>query len=229
MTAPSKTRMDDVYRRIRYSIMMGALVPGQRVKLGSLCDEYQVSLSVVREAATRLAEQGLLKAEPNRGFRVPSLRLADLQDLTFVRVEIESLCLERAIDGGDTAWEAGIVAAHHTLVRVASREQDVESDLARTQAHAEFHQALAAGCSSPRLLDIRQSLFDSSELYRHWSLIASAAARDPAAEHREIMEAALSRDKARALEWLIRHIRGTADWLASSGVKDADLPFGAVG
>jgi len=209
--------MDDVYRRLRFVIMSGGLSPGQRVVLSDLCQEYQVSLSVVREAATRLAAQSLLRAETNRGFRVPELSIEDLKDLTSTRVEIETLCLRRAIELGDTAWEAEVVAAHHTLVRTASAldESPETVDLANTEAHGRFHAALAAGCQSPRLIEIRRTLFDSAELYRHWSLASSADDRDPPAEHRALMEAALDRDVDAAIEQLTRHIRGTADWLIS--------------
>ena len=46
-----------------------------------LADEHGVSLSVVREAVTRLASEDLVDATPQRGFRVRSLSLDDLRDL----------------------------------------------------------------------------------------------------------------------------------------------------
>jgi DNA-binding GntR family transcriptional regulator len=216
-----KTRMEEVYRLLRYAAMTGALKPGQRVKLTDLCSEYGVSLSVVREAATRLAEQGLFRAEPNRGFRVASLSATDLRDLTFTRVEIETLCLRRSVELGDTEWEAGIVAAHHTLRAASKAPKTPDSDIRLTDAHAAYHAALAAGCQSPRLMEIRQSLFDSSELYRHWSVTASAADRDPPAEHEAIMQAALDRDADAAVAALTGHIQGTAAWLLTGEEPEA--------
>jgi DNA-binding GntR family transcriptional regulator len=199
--------------------MSGTLRPGQRIKLADLCEEYGVSLSVVREAATRLAEQGLFRAEPNRGFRVASLSIDDLKDLTLVRIEVETMCLRRSIELGDTAWEAGVVAAHHVLRAAARISEDTpETDLIRTDAHSNYHAALASGCQSPRLVEIRQSLFDAAELYRHWSVNASSVDRDPPAEHLGIMEAALERDADLAAERLVAHIRGTQDWLLTSAV-----------
>jgi GntR family transcriptional regulator, carbon starvation induced regulator len=216
-----KTRLEEVYRQLRYAVMTGRLKAGQRVRLADLCEEYDVSLSVVREAATRLAENGLFRSEPNRGFRVAPLSVDDLLDLTFVRVEIESLCLRRAVKLGDTAWEAGILAAHHTLRRAAAVADDPDADIIKTDAHSAFHMALTAACDSPRLMDIRSTLFDSAELYRHWSLTASASNRDPAAEHAGIVDAALERDVDTAVERLVNHIRGTTEWLISGAAEAA--------
>jgi DNA-binding GntR family transcriptional regulator len=218
---PVTTRVEEVYRHLRYAVMTGRLKAGQRVRLADLCEEYDVSLSVVREAATRLAENGLFRSEPNRGFRVTPLSVDDLLDLTFVRIEVESLCMRRSVKLGDTAWEASILAAHHTLRRAPAAEDGPDADIIRTDAHSAFHAALAAACGSPRLLDIRSSLFDSSELYRHWSVTASASNRDPAAEHAGIAEAALDRDADTAVDRLVQHIRGTADWLVSGAAEAA--------
>jgi DNA-binding GntR family transcriptional regulator len=54
-----------------------------------LAGRFGVSQSVVREALTRLGERGLVVASPQRGFRVRELSVADIAELTELRVEIE--------------------------------------------------------------------------------------------------------------------------------------------
>jgi DNA-binding GntR family transcriptional regulator len=219
MTAPATpTRTAGVFQELRHSVVSGRLRPGERLKLAELCEQYGVSLSVVREAVTRLAEQGLVRAERNRGFRVTPLSLADLEDLTIVRVEIESLCLRRSMEFGDTSWEAGVVAAHHTLSRAAATATGAlyERYQAVSAAHSSYHAALAAGCHSPRLIAIRQNLFDCAELYRGWSVTISEGQRHPEGEHAAILEAILAGDCNSAVAQLAGHIRETSRWLAQS-------------
>ena len=60
--------------------------------------------TVVREALTRLAEQGLAVATPQRGFRVRELSVDDIAGLTESRVQIESTALRLAIERGDVQW-----------------------------------------------------------------------------------------------------------------------------
>ena len=84
------TRTEAVYDELRRELLdlSGQFEPGQRLKLLPLAERFDASLSVIREALTRLAGQGLLVATPQRGFSVRELCVADLADLTGVRVQV---------------------------------------------------------------------------------------------------------------------------------------------
>jgi DNA-binding GntR family transcriptional regulator len=56
-----------------------------------------VSAAVVREALSRLTEQGLVQSNPQRGFIVMPLSVDDLHDLTRIRVLVETLALRESI------------------------------------------------------------------------------------------------------------------------------------
>ena len=60
------------------------------------------------------------------------------------------------------------------------------------------------------VLDIRQRLFDEAELYRHWSARGLGSKRDIAAEHADLVAAALRRDAVTATRLLQEHLRQTA-------------------
>jgi DNA-binding GntR family transcriptional regulator len=57
-----------VYDRLRPRLLSGELLPGSRLKISDFGAEYGVSLSVVRDVVSQLAEQGLVQASPDRGF-----------------------------------------------------------------------------------------------------------------------------------------------------------------
>src|ERR1700744_1804827 len=111
----SVTRTEQVYDILRGELLNGALHPSQKLKMVELTVRFGVSQSVIREALTRLTEQGLLIATPQRGFRVRDLSIEDIAELTETRVEIESLAMRLAVERGDMQWETGILAAHHRL------------------------------------------------------------------------------------------------------------------
>jgi DNA-binding GntR family transcriptional regulator len=206
------------YQRIRRDLLSGDFEPGQRLRMGALCEHYGVSLSVVREALTRLAEQGLLRAERNRGFAAIPLSVAELEDLTFARVQIEEVCLRRSMARGDTKWEAAVVAAHYALAKapVVDRAKDPESFQQWTEAHSAFHAALCSASASPRLLELRQSLFDATEMYRSWLRANSKLRRDGALEHQEILDAVLAQDPDKACALMTVHIMRTSDQLITT-------------
>ena len=177
--------------------------------LGDLAQSSDVSLGVVREAVTRLASEGLLHATPQSGFRVPTLSGEHLADLTWARCHIEGLTVGESITYGDTDWEANLVAAHHVLSVTAPLSGDGINP-AWMNAHRRFHTALAAGCPNQTMLEIRQRLFDEAELYRHWSARGVGSKRDIAAEHVDLLAAALDRDPDTAARLLQDHLRHTA-------------------
>ena len=203
------TRTEEVYDELRRELLdlNGDLEPGQRLKLLDLAQRFDASLSVIREALTRLAGQGLLVATPQRGFSVRELSVADLADLTQTRVQVESLALRQALRNGDVAWEAAVVAAHHTLERTPVADATGRFNEDRSVAHSAFHQTLLAGCASPRLQGIVTFLRDSAELYRRWYwALTSDHARDIAGEHRQLRDSAVARNAKPAVAALTEHI-----------------------
>lgn len=205
----ASTRTEVVYDELRAELLNlnGRYEPGQRMRLLELGERFGASLSVIREALTRLAEQGLLVANPQRGFSVRELSSADLADLTRVRVQLETLAFRQAVAEGDVAWETAVVASHHTLERTPVTDVDGQFNEAWSVAHREFHQALLAGCGSPRLETIANSLRDSAELYRRWYwALADDRSRDVAAEHRQLRDHAISRQADDGAALLTDHI-----------------------
>lgn len=217
------------YEHLRADLLACRLRPGVRLKISELCQSLSVSLSAVREALSRLTSEGLVVAEPQRGFRVASISVEELRDLTGVRAGIEGMCLERAIAVGDVTWEARLVASFHRLSRTPEREPgDMERmNEAWSAAHAAYHEALVAACDSPWLLRLRGILYAQSERYRRLSVPLAEGARDLDREHREIMEAALAHDAALAKALMTEHIeRTTRVLLEQSWASGADVPLG---
>jgi DNA-binding GntR family transcriptional regulator len=97
------TRGEEVYDVLRSQLLNGVLRPGQKLRMVELAGRFGVSQSVVREALTRLGERGLVVASPQRGFRVRELSVADIAELTELRVEIETVALRLAIDAATSS------------------------------------------------------------------------------------------------------------------------------
>jgi DNA-binding GntR family transcriptional regulator len=191
-----------------------------------------VSVTVVREALTRLSAEGLVFLEPRLGFRVVELSAEHLVDLTRIRIEIETLAVRMAVRDGDRRWEADLVAAHHLLattpIETVLRHED--SDDAWWVLHASFHRLLASGCCSPVLMDVRDRLWNATELYLRWSLDTD----DPeylihgVDEHQAMVHAVVARDSDAIISLIATHIQSTANVLLS-GLEAANAASARVG
>lgn len=215
------------YRRLRQAIVRCDFEPGQRLRVEELSRLFEISSSPLREALSRLSEQGFVRAFENKGFRVAPLTVAGVSDLTRVRLLVECEALRDAIAHGDDKWEAGLVAASHSLGLVELRLADGPLVLneAWTVAHREFHLAIYAGTSSPMLFDLVKSLFDNAERYRQFSARHRKVERRKNSEHKKLMSSVLSRDVDQAILLLRQHISATEKNVTAAllGMKEQGL------
>ena len=222
-----KTLADRAYKAMREDLLGGRLAPGTRLRLGEIQLRYGLGMSPVREALMRLASEGLVLAEGQRGFSVASISLDELHDVTRTRERIEALAIRDAIAHGDVDWEANMMAAFHRLTHAPLPKSTEETAVANAweALHREFHQALVAACGSPWLLRLHTQLMEHSERYRRVRLFhvtpSSVLVRDVHKEHEAIMKAALARDPDKACTLMEKHRRRTEKMVEAQWRNDA--------
>src|SRR6516165_11700079 len=72
---------EDVHAALRIRIVEGQLLPGSRLQDVQLAGELGVSRTPIREALLRLAGEGLVENDPNRGFFVAPLRREEIREI----------------------------------------------------------------------------------------------------------------------------------------------------
>lgn len=211
---PAKSLTQATYERLRRDVLSCSLTPGSRVNVKELAERYEASGGAVREALSRLTSEDLIVAEPQKGFRIAPISLADLRDLTLARIEIEALCVRQSIEQGDVSWEARLVAAYHSLSKTAGPESGALYDTAGWNwAHSSFHETLTSACPNSWLLRLRKMLFEQNSRYRALSVAITANNRDLGNEHKGLLDAALTRDADTAVALIFQHIQHTSDAL----------------
>ena len=205
----AKTLVETSYNRLRSDIIAGKLAPGAKLRIEELRDDYRIGASPLREALNRLAGEGFVTVEEQRGFKVAPVSPDDLKDLSRMRIMLECEALRESISNGDDEWEANLLAAHHRLQKA---ERSFGKNLGEwEQRNQEFHEALVAACASSWLLRLRHVLYEQHKRYRFIAILSHQQDRDVHREHREILEAALARDVKAATEATERHIQFTME------------------
>jgi len=129
----------DVYEQIRTAIGDRRLLPGQRLREVELCRIFETTRGTIRKVLARLAFDGLVDHQPNRGASVAQPSIKDATDLFVARHCIES-AIAREAARRITPAAAKQLAAH------ISREQAAEAAGDRQRMIAlsgEFHLLLA--------------------------------------------------------------------------------------
>ena len=216
----SRTLAMETFERLRVDILTARLPPGTKLRFDQLRKTYNVGLSPLREALSRLAENRLVVATGQRGFRVPSVSAQDIVDIAMVRKEIEALALRLSISHGDDAWEASVVAARHKLALLEKAGKNVAEDIWESR-HRDFHRTLVSACRSECLLHLHGLLSDQFDRYRRLSAKSRLPNAPRSLIHQRILDAVLARNADLAVKLLRDHI-DEATRLIVAGLSSAD-------
>ena len=194
------------YQRIKRDIIFGDLAPGSKLKLDGLRERYSASMSTLRETLNRLASEGFVDAQDQRGFFVTPVSSEDLMEVANLRVLLECHALRLSVEKGDTDWEGNLVAAHHKLHLMEQKmlEGDDSQKEDWKRYDWEFHLALIEACGSKNLLSLHAVLYD--KYLRYQMLVLTYRGEEAVEEHREMFNAALARDIESAARKLQTHI-----------------------
>lgn len=206
----------EIYDRIRTAIAERDLLPGQRLREVELCRIFGTTRGTVRKVLGRLAFDGLVDHQPNRGAAVAEPSVKDAADLFVARH-----CIERAIarEAAARIDASGAVRlrAHIEKERAAREAGDRQRMIALS---GEFHLLLAEISGNTVL---RRYLAD---LVARESLIIQLYEKPEQGncshdEHAEIVEALLGADTERLDAVIGAHIDGIA---ATLDLRPAHIP-----
>lgn len=112
---------DHVRDELRDAIHAGRLAPGERLVEHRLAAELGVSHIPVREALSRLADEGLVEHLPRRGSRVAGLSAEDLREICSLRTLLEQEVAARASSRLTSRDEALLRRLATSMCRAAQR------------------------------------------------------------------------------------------------------------
>lgn len=196
---------------LRRDISFGVLRPDEKLKIDALRQSYGGSNHSMRETLRVLEAEGMVEATNQKGFRVTSATEDDVRDILLMRLELEKLGLQRALERGDVAWESRVVAALHALSRAESAVQAKPDDVTALEwdeACRVVAQSLLSACGSPRLIEMADKFYSQSRRFRlallreGWIDFTARAKRQAT-----LQQAVLGRDHDTALAVLDADIR----------------------
>src|ERR1700752_2125742 len=85
------------YNEIKNLILSNEVLPGQKLHHQELSERLGVSRTPVREALTRLVQEGYVSLLPNRGFTCKEIRLQEAEELYDLREALEAFAVEQAV------------------------------------------------------------------------------------------------------------------------------------
>jgi DNA-binding GntR family transcriptional regulator len=207
--AKSKTRAAEnlsarVYDQIKNLIMCNEIMPGQKLHHQQLSERLGVSRTPIREALTRLVQEGYVSFLPNRGFTCKEIRMQEAEELYDLREALEAFAVEKAIgsmtDGGLRDLRRKMLAYGKDVQKRFSRERLVYDQ--------DIHLAIAHLTGNDTLCNALEHVFERIVLKRRTDGIYDPTRGLTAhREHLRLLEAMERRDTAGAVAILRKHVR----------------------
>jgi DNA-binding GntR family transcriptional regulator len=194
------------YEAIRNRILDGTFAVDDHLVEADLAAQLEVSRTPVREALRRLASEGLVTFQPNRGTRVAGWSEVELAEIFELRALLESygarLAAGRVTDD-DLAQMRELAQEMEDLVAARPGPADFHRIALANNA---FHLAVLRTAGNDRLVAILSSLVHVPLVQRTFARYSPAALQRSLAHHRECIEALTQRDGLWAESVMRAHI-----------------------
>ncbi|WP_448627785.1 GntR family transcriptional regulator [Geodermatophilus sp. URMC 64] len=201
----SLTSAERTLAALRELILDGGLRPGARLGEVELADRLGVSRTPVREALSRLAAEGLVEIAPNRGARVATWTVAELEGVFDLRASLEpqltGFAVARATQRDVDDLEE--LAQRMFVVGSPGPGQDLDALVPLNRA---FHDRLVALADHPALAAALAAAIHPPIVLRNFHTYDEASLRRSLAHHAEIVAAVRAGDADWARAVMTAHI-----------------------
>lgn len=190
------------YNQLRNLILSGQLPPDSAITENSIVEKLSIGKTPVREAMRRLVLEGLLDVTPRLGYTVVGMSQQDVDDIFQLRVITEvaaaELAMEHMTDEGlDRLQELSVVGYD---------PDDPESLQQYAVVNAEFHDIIGAASRNRRLAELISRLMLESRRFVQIAQLTAEHGQEVAAQHKAIVEAFRSGDRAAVTEAVRAHV-----------------------
>ena len=172
-----------VYDRLSDEILSGKIAQGTAITEMALCERLGVSRTPIRAALRRLAEDGLLRLEANKGAVVVGITEQDLVDIYKIRVRLEGLAsrtaAEKMTEDEKRALRESVELAEFYI---AKRDNEKLREL-----DTSFHRIIYEASGNRLLSKTLSELHTKTKSYRSAALSVPGRLERSIAEHKMIL------------------------------------------
>lgn len=181
---------DIVYDGLRSAIIKGVIPVGERINEKVYADYMNISRTPIRNAITRLLDEGIIEYIPNYGVVVKRVTLEDALEIYKIRVALDTLA---SVSAMELMTDSDYQAMDNLLTKTEQAEQEGRvSDV--IQLFSDFNDMIYNYAHMPRLSIMVTKLRDYLIRFRDISLHGQARRKKALEEHRLIFRCMKNRD-----------------------------------
>ena len=190
-----------IFKEIEGDILSGRFKPRERLVEMDLISRFGVSRTVIREALKSLEARGLVRATPYRGVVVADLTTEEIEEIYFVRTELEKIAAKLVIEHITSKEIQELKRLSREVARHLREKthQMIEKD-------SEFHRMIFKTCHNSYLYEVIDYLRTKAHIVRFnaWSL--PRRIEQSIDEHREMIQAIEDKNLSKLEKLIVKHL-----------------------
>ncbi|WP_328460041.1 GntR family transcriptional regulator [Streptomyces sp. NBC_00448] len=198
----SATRSSQAYEELRLLLLSGSIEPNTRLTEADLTRMFSVSRSTMRAILARLAQEGYVTSEVNRGVRTRSFSPDEARDILEARETLESALAGWAAERATEEEIAQLRAILEEMADAHSRDDQV----AYSQGNRRFHQLVKNAAHQYTLARAYDTLLYPLVMRQYRNLSAHHPRAGSYEEHQAILLAIVTRNTAAATAAMRHHV-----------------------
>lgn len=192
---------DIVYEALRKAIIEGDLAEGQNLRQDQIASMFNTSRIPVREALSRLEQNGLITTQRYKGAVVAGLSIEEIEEIFEFRALIEAEVIRLAVPR--------LTGKTLDAARRHCQAFDSEANSAMWgEINRNFHYSLYEAARRPYYLQIVRASLDRIDRYLRAQLTLTNGMSRARREHKGILDACIAGDADKAAELTRDHILG---------------------
>ncbi|MBO6048128.1 MAG: GntR family transcriptional regulator [Erysipelotrichaceae bacterium] len=198
-----------IFELLRDRILNGDYEDGQKLNELALAKELKISRTPIREALKQLELQELVESIPNKGVYVKGFSARDIDDMFEMRISLEGLAIELAIDRMDDE-HLNKIKDVYDLMEFYSMKLDYEK---LRELNIMFHEVIYEATQSPYFMQILKDIHYYVSMTSRHAIRQKDRVETSLSEHKVILDKIIAADKEGAREVIESHIRKTQQFV----------------
>jgi DNA-binding GntR family transcriptional regulator len=208
---------DKAYNQIKEWVVRYHLKPGARLHVSDLAHALKMSQTPVREALSMLEKEHLIEREPQKGYRVGTLSMQEIEDLYDLRIVLEVLAVRQAakrMTASTRGRLSSILSEFERFLKTAQKQRILE----RGQ---DFHVVVLEASGNRPLAEIGRAILDRIWVIQNINLLTTDHLFDAHPQHLQILEALDRGDAKKAATLMEKHLAQAKQFVLSR-LKNGD-------
>lgn len=201
------TVVDYAYEQIWQRVIMMGGSDEQRLSDVTLAEQLGISRTPVRQALERLVQEGLVRADPRRGFWTRTFTAQDIHEIYDLRGALEVLALRLAAP--HLSHED--LKAHLEELHAVKAELDTHPVLHFLQVDIRFHMLITRASGNGRLIHSLSLLRSQICMFQMQDTLYPRRMEIALYDHEKVLQALLAGNVEEAADYLAKHIRNAKE------------------